>query len=78
MSAHKLYGPKGSGALFKRKGLSLKPLISGGGQESNMRASTENISGIGGFGLATELATIKLIENSNHITTLCKSSTLLI
>jgi cysteine desulfurase len=50
MSAHKLYGPKGVGALYKRGGTRLDPLIHGGGQESNLRASTENVGGIGGFG----------------------------
>ena len=67
MSAHKLYGPKGIGALYKRRGSKLEPLIHGGGQESNLRASTENIGGIGGFGMAAELSTSKLEENTNHI-----------
>ena len=67
MSAHKLYGPKGVGALFIRKGALLKPLIYGGGQEHNLRASTENIAGIGGFGMAVELAAISLKENFEHI-----------
>ena len=67
MSAHKLYGPKGIGALYKREGSKLEPLIHGGGQESNLRASTENIGGIGGFGMAAELSTSKLEENTNHI-----------
>jgi cysteine desulfurase len=70
MSAHKLYGPKGVGALFIRKGAILTPLIYGGGQEANLRASTENIAGIGGFGMAVELATMNLTENSEHITRL--------
>ena len=67
MSAHKLYGPKGVGALFIKKGSSINPLIHGGGQESNLRGSTENIIGIGGFGLAAELATKNIIESSNYI-----------
>ena len=67
MSAHKLYGPKGVGALFIRKGAALKPLIYGGGQEHRLRASTENIAGIGGFGMAVELAATSLEENSEHI-----------
>ena len=70
MSAHKLYGPKGTGALFVRKGATLKPLIYGGGQEANLRASTENIAGIGGFGMAVKLAMMSLEENSDHITLL--------
>ena len=67
MSAHKLYGPKGVGALYKREGSSIKPLIHGGGQEANLRGSTENIAGIGGFGLASEISSINLEENSSHI-----------
>jgi len=67
MSAHKLYGPKGIGALYRRGGSELEPLIHGGGQESNLRASTENIGGIGGFGMAAELSTSKLEKNTNHI-----------
>ena len=67
MSAHKLYGPKGSGALFKRDGTNLNPLIHGGGQEANLRASTENVVGIAGFGMAAELANISLKENTEHI-----------
>ena len=67
MSAHKLYGPKGIGALYKRGGSKLEPLIHGGGQESNLRASTENIGGIAGFGMAAELSTSNLEENTDHI-----------
>ena len=67
MSAHKLYGPKGIGALYKRRGSKLEPLIHGGGQEYSLRASTENIGGIAGFGMAAELSTSKLEENTNHI-----------
>ncbi|MBC8312470.1 MAG: cysteine desulfurase [Candidatus Marinimicrobia bacterium] len=67
MSAHKLYGPKGVGALYKRGGTKLEPLIHGGGQESNLRASTENVGGIGGFGMAAEISTTYLEENTEHI-----------
>ena len=67
MSAHKLYGPKGIGALYIREGTPIKPLIHGGGQESNLRGSTENIAGIGGFGMASEISSIDLEENSKHI-----------
>ncbi|MFC1899879.1 cysteine desulfurase NifS [Chloroflexota bacterium] len=56
MSAHKLYGPKGIGALYLRKGTRIIPFMHGGGQESNRRASTENVPSIVGFGKATELA----------------------
>jgi cysteine desulfurase len=56
MSAHKLYGPKGVGALYIRKGTKLVPFMHGGGQERNRRGSTENVPGIVGFGKATEIA----------------------
>ena len=56
MSAHKMYGPKGIGALYIRKGLKLANLIHGGGQEFGLRAGTENTPAIIGFGKAAELA----------------------
>lgn len=62
VTAHKIYGPKGTGALYVKKGVKLEPYIHGGGQEFNRRAGTENIAGIVGFGAAIELAT-KDIEN---------------
>ena len=59
-SAHKLYGPKGVGALFVLDQHAMFPLVVGGGQEQGLRAGTENISGIGGFGLAVEIAEKKI------------------
>ena len=56
ISAHKLYGPKGVGALYVRKGTRLVPLIQGGGQENRRRAGTENVPAIVGLGKAIELA----------------------
>ncbi len=56
LSAHKIYGPKGIGALYMRKGIEIDPLIHGGEQERHRRAGTENISGIVGLGRAAELA----------------------
>lgn len=56
MSAHKMYGPKGAGALYIRKGLKLVPLIHGGGQEFGINSGTENIPNIIGFGAAARLA----------------------
>ena len=53
-SAHKLHGPKGVGALYLRKGVRPEPQIHGGGQERRMRAGTENVSGIVGFGEAVK------------------------
>ena len=57
-SAHKLYGPKGVGLLYIRKGTRINPLLNGGSQENNLRASTQNVSGIVGFGKAIELASL--------------------
>jgi cysteine desulfurase NifS len=56
VSAHKIGGPKGVGALFVRAGVELSPLIHGGGQERGLRSGTENVAGIVGFGKACELA----------------------
>lgn len=55
MSAHKMYGPKGVGALYLRKGLRPENFVHGGAQEHGRRASTENIAGIVGFGAAMEI-----------------------
>ena len=57
LSAQKLYGPKGVGALIVRPGIDLEPLVHGGGQERGLRAGTENVLGILGFGEACDLAT---------------------
>ena len=62
LSAHKLYGPKGVGALVLDKRIELKPLISGGGHEQGLRSGTENVAGIVGFGTACELAGQRLRE----------------
>jgi cysteine desulfurase len=69
-SAHKLYGPKGIGALYVRKGTRLVSLIHGGEQERRRRASTENIPGIVGFGKAAEIALAEMEEESARITAL--------
>ena len=54
VSAHKLHGPKGVGALYVRRDVELESLISGGGHEGGLRAGTENTAGIVGFGKAAE------------------------
>jgi cysteine desulfurase len=60
LSAHKIGGPKGVGALVVREGVSVEPLLKGGGQERRRRAGTENVPGIVGFGVAAELASADL------------------
>ncbi len=62
ISAHKIYGPKGVGALYLRKGTLVEPQLHGGGHERNLRSSTENVPGIVGFGKACELAKEHLPE----------------
>lgn len=70
LSAHKLYGPKGVGALYVRKGTKIIPFIHGGGQERHLRASTENLSGIVGFGNAASIAKAKIPEEMKALTEL--------
>lgn len=70
LSAHKVYGPKGIGALYVKKGVRLEPIIHGGGHEKGLRPGTENVSGIVGLGKACELAQKNLIDNSKYITNL--------
>lgn len=70
LSGHKLYGPKGVGAIYVRKGTKLPRLIHGGEQEHRMRAGTENIAGIVGLGAAAELAQLEMSEKVARITAL--------
>lgn len=70
MSAHKIYGPKGAGALYVRQGIKIHPYIHGGAQEKNRRAGTENIPGIVGFGRAIELAYETIDEHNQKLTKL--------
>ena len=62
LSAHKLNGPKGVGALVVDKSVALSPLLHGGGQEKNRRSGTENVAGIVGFGMAASLAKAQLAD----------------
>jgi cysteine desulfurase len=67
ISAHKIYGPKGIGALFIRKGVPIDNLIHGGAQERKKRAGTENTAEIVAFGKAAEMVTEHLEENAAHM-----------
>lgn len=62
LSAHKIYGPKGAGALVVDKRLQLRPILHGGGHEQGLRSGTENVPAIVGFGAACELAARRLGE----------------
>jgi cysteine desulfurase len=64
ISAHKFHGPKGVGALFVRRGITFRPFIIGGHQERNRRAGTENVASIVGMGVAAELATKHLSQET--------------
>ncbi|MCK9268151.1 MAG: cysteine desulfurase NifS [Alkaliphilus sp.] len=68
VSAHKIYGPKGVGALYIRKGTKIHKLIHGGGQEKMRRAGTENTPGIVGFGKAAEMAYENIEEHIERLT----------
>ena len=66
-SSHKLYGPKGAGALYVRRDTPVAPLLHGGHHEAHRRAGTENVPAIVGFGKACELAKRRLVEDSERI-----------
>jgi len=70
ISAHKLYGPKGVGVLYIRRGVQIDPLFHGGGHERGMRPGTENIPGIVGLGKACQIAEENLDHNQEYITQL--------
>jgi cysteine desulfurase len=70
LSSHKIYGPKGVGALYVTKGVRLTPQVTGGAHERRMRAGTENVPGIVGFGEACRLAKAELPEESARLTKL--------
>jgi cysteine desulfurase len=70
ISAHKFHGPKGVGALYVRKGIILRPLVYGGGQERGLRSSTENVPGIVGLGTAIEICMAEMEESVGRMTSI--------
>jgi cysteine desulfurase len=67
LSSHKLYGPKGAGALYIRKGVNLNPIIHGGGQERGKRSGTENVPAIAGLGKAAEIVKDDIKEENKRL-----------
>ena len=67
ISSHKLYGPKGIGALYIKNGIDIDPVILGGGQEHGLRSGTENVASIVGFGKACEIAKNNLNGNMSYL-----------
>lgn len=67
LSAHKLHGPKGVGALYVRGGVCLEPLVHGGGQERGLRSATENVAGIAGLGQAAEIARLEMSAEARRL-----------
>ena len=70
LSSHKLYGPKGAGAVYQRRGVALAPLLVGGHQEKERRPGTENVPGIAGFGVACAIARAQLESDGPRIAAL--------
>lgn len=70
LTGHKFHGPKGSGALYVRKGIKLASFITGGAQERGRRAGTENVPGIVGLGKAIEMATADIPKKAEYLKTL--------
>jgi len=72
VSAHKIYGPKGVGALYVSERAAIGPMIAGGSQERGRRAGTENVAGIVGFARAAQLAGCEMTENAQKTTALAQ------
>jgi cysteine desulfurase len=71
LSSHKIYGPKGVGALFVREGRTLEPLFHGGGQERGLRSGTLNVGGIVGLGAAARIRKEEMEDEANRLRALC-------
>jgi cysteine desulfurase len=67
VSGHKIHGPKGTGFLYIKEGTKIAPLIFGGGQQNNMRSGTDNVPGIAGLGLASQMAADAMEENARKM-----------
>jgi cysteine desulfurase len=67
MSAHKFHGPKGVGALYRKKGVRIEPLLRGGHHEGRLRAGTENVPGIVGMAVALELACLEMPQEMKRL-----------
>ena len=67
ISAHKIYGPKGTGALFVKSGTRLEPILFGGHHERDRRPGTENVAGIAGMGRAAAIAAPSVIDNASRM-----------
>ena len=74
LSSHKIYGPAGVGALYLREGVSITPLLQGGGQEQDLRSGTYNTSGIVGFGKAVDLADDSQVKRISELRDYCISA----
>jgi cysteine desulfurase len=66
LSGHKLYGPQGIGALYVREGVSLEPIVYGGGQEKGLRSGTQNVAGVVGLGASARLAREEMDDRVTH------------
>jgi len=74
LSAHKIHGPKGIGALWRREGIELEPLLHGGGQEAGVRSGTLSPALCAGFGAAAKLADVRMAQDDAHVVKLWRKA----